>query len=87
MEKIFKDHNGTNPNNVRGTWVAQSVQHLALDFVSGHDLTVCGFKSCIGLCADSAEPAWESLSFPLALPLPHSRYLCLSQNKQTLKPY
>ena len=29
---------------------------LASDFGSGHDLTVCGFKPRIGLCADSSEP-------------------------------
>ena len=29
---------------VRGTWVAQSVKHLTLDFGSGHDLVVCGFE-------------------------------------------
>ena len=27
-----------------------------LDFSSGHDLTVCGFEPCVGLCADSSEP-------------------------------
>ena len=57
-------------SNIRGAWVAQSVEHLALDFSSGHDLTVCEFEPHIGLCADSAEPAWDSLSLPLSLPLP-----------------
>ena len=33
-----------------------------LGFGSGHDLVVCGFKPHIGLCADGAEPAWDSLS-------------------------
>ena len=27
-----------------GTWVAQLVKHLTLDFSSGHDLKVCGIK-------------------------------------------
>ena len=49
-------------NSPGGTWVAQSVEHLTLDFGSGHDLTVCGFKSHVGLRADSAEPAWDCLS-------------------------
>ena len=51
-----------------GTWVAQSVQHLALDFGLGHDLTVHEIEPCVGLCADNKEPAWDSLS--LSLPLP-----------------
>ena len=34
----------------RGTWVAQLVEHWGLDFSSGHNLTVCGFKPLIGLC-------------------------------------
>ena len=36
---------------------------------SGHDLTVRGIKPHVRLCADSAEPAWDSLSLSLALPL------------------
>ena len=50
--------------------MAQSVKHLTLGFGSGHDLTVRGFESCIRLCAESAEPAWDSLSLPLSLLLP-----------------
>ena len=30
--------------NLRGTWVAQLVKHLTLDFGSGHDLTVREFE-------------------------------------------
>ena len=41
----------------RGTWVAQSVERLTLDFGSGHDLTVRGFEPRVGFWADSAEPA------------------------------
>ena len=52
----------------RGTWVAQTVKHLTFDFDSGHDLKVREFEPCIGLCANSVEPAWERLS--LSLPLP-----------------
>ena len=55
-----------------GTWVVQLVRHLTFDFSSGHDLMLRKFKACIGLCADSAEPA------PLfSAPTP----LSLSQNK------
>ena len=48
--------------NCWGAWVAQSFQRPTLDFGSGHDLVVCEFEPCIGLRADSAEPAWDSLS-------------------------
>ena len=40
-----------------GAWVAQSVKHPTFDFSSGHDLTVRGFKSRVGLRAVSTEPA------------------------------
>ena len=60
-------------NQTRGTWLAQLVKRWALDFSSGHDLTVHEFEPCIRLCADSVEPAWDSLSPSLALPFPHSR--------------
>ena len=62
--------------------MGQSVKCLTLDFGSGHDLRVCEFKPRIGLCAGSAEPAWDSFFLSLSLsslcPSPaHS----LSQNK------
>ena len=49
-------------SNTWGTWVTQSVKHLTLDFNSGHDVTIHEFEPHIGLCTDSAEPAWDSLS-------------------------
>ena len=54
-----------------GTWVAQSVERLTLDFGSGHDLTVHGVEPCVRLGADISEPAWDSLSAspPLVLSL------------------
>ena len=45
-----------------GTWVAQLVKGLTLDFNPGHDLTVPGFEPHVGLSADSVEPACDSLS-------------------------
>ena len=45
-----------------GAWVAQLVKHPTLDFGSGHDLTVFGFKPHVRLCTGSREPAWNSLS-------------------------
>ena len=60
--------------NIWGTWVAQSIKHLTPGFSSGHDLRVHGPKPHTGLCTDSVEPAWDSLSpspsVPSSLPLP-----------------
>ena len=42
--------------------MAQPVKRPALGFGSRHDVTVSEFESHIGLRADSAEPAWDSLS-------------------------
>ena len=44
-----------------GAWVAQLVEHPTLDFGSGHDLMVGEFSPHIRFCADSVEPAWNSL--------------------------
>ena len=60
--------------------MAQSVKHLTLDFSSGHACTVHGFKPCVELCADSVEPACDSLSPSLSLPLP--RLHSLSQEEE-----
>ena len=51
-----------------GAWVAQLVKHPTLDFGLGHDFMVHEFEPCIGLCADSVEPAWDSFSLSLSLP-------------------
>ena len=53
---------------VWGPRVAQSVKHPALDFGSDHDLTVHGIEPHVGLCADRAEPSWNSLSLSLSAP-------------------
>ena len=45
----------------------------------GHDLTVPDFEPRVGLCADSVEPAWDSL-FP-ALSVPPRLVLTLSLSK------
>ena len=46
-------------NNVGGGegvgWLSR-LMHPTLGFRSGHDLTVCEFEPCIGLCIDSVEP-------------------------------
>ena len=62
---------------IQGGWGAQWVKYPTLGFCSGHDLTVPEFEPRMGLCTDSLEPAWDSLSLPLSLPFP----LHLSQNK------
>ena len=46
----------------------QAVKCLILDFGSGHDLMACEFEPHVGLCADSAEPASDSLSPSLSAP-------------------
>ena len=61
-----------------GTWVAQSVKHPTLGLGLGQDLTVCEFEPHIGLCADGAEPAWNSVS-PSDLPL---LVLCFSKKNK-----
>ena len=61
----------------RDAWMFQSGKRPMLDFGSGHDLLVHGFESCIGLHADSAEPAGDSLSPPLC-PSPASCLLAPS---------
>ena len=48
-------------------WVAQSVKCLTLGFGSGRGLTFHEFNPRIGLCANGAEPTWDSLSLPLSL--------------------
>ena len=47
-----------------------SVKHQTLDFSSGHDLPVPEIRPCVGLHADSAEPAWDSLSLASLWPTP-----------------
>ena len=67
----------------RGIWLAQSVERLTFDFVSGRDLTVRGIEPRVRLCSGSTEPAWDSLSLSLSLPFPHFHAfsLSLSQSK------
>ena len=63
--------------------MAQSVKRLTLDFGSGHDLMVCEIERHVGLCADSSEPAWHSLSLPLLCP--SLRLSLFLKNKYALK--
>ena len=56
----------TKIEHIGGPWVAQPVECLS----SGHNLTVGEFKPHVGLCADSAEPAWDSLPPSLSLSAP-----------------
>ena len=52
-----------------GTWVAQWVKQLTLDFFSGHDLTVRKWSPKSGSMLN-VKPAWNSFSPSLfALPL------------------
>ena len=61
--------------------MTQLVEGPTLDFGSGHDLTVPEIEPCIGLHADSAEPAWDSLSPLLFAPPPLSLSVSLKINK------
>ena len=53
---------------MRGTWVAQLVEHLTRfqlrSWSHGH-----GIEPHVKLHIDSSEPAWDSLSLPLSLSL------------------
>ena len=55
------------------------IKHLTLDLGSSRDLTVPEMETRVGLCVDSAEPAWDSLCPSLSAPPLLS--LSLSQNK------
>ena len=57
-----------------GTWVAQLVKPLTLDFGSGHDLMVCAFKTGAGLRGSCSG---FSVSLSLSLPVPCSLSLYL----------
>ena len=46
----------------KGRLGAQSVKRSILGLGSGHRLMVCEFEPHVGLCADSEEPARDSLS-------------------------
>ena len=67
--------------NVRGAWVALSVERPTLGFGSGH--AVGEFEPHAGLHTDSTEPAQDSLSpslsLSLSLPLPCSLAHLLSK--------
>ena len=73
------------PRNCLGTWVAQLVERPTLDFHSGHDPVVPEIEPHVGLCAVSEEPAWDSPSLLLSLPLPHLCTHSLSLSKSILK--
>ena len=58
--------------------MAPLVERGILGSGSGHDLLVPGLEPRIGLCADSVESAWDSLSLSLSL--------CLSSVRE-FKPH
>ena len=69
----------TQSQSSSGAWVVQSVKHQTLHLGSGHDVAVRGFEPRIGLCTDSTEAAWDSLSLSLSVP-PSSLPLSLKIN-------
>ena len=68
------------PNNTASNYIKQEptggarlarwVKLPTLDVSSGHDLMVREMEPRVGLCADSMDPAWDSLSPCLSAPLP-----------------
>ena len=52
----------------KGTWVAQLVKRLTLEFGSGHDIMVVRSSPELSLVL-SVEPAWDFLSLSLSAPL------------------
>ena len=58
--------------------MAQLVERRTPDLGSGHDLAVCELEPRVGLCADSVEPVWDSLSPSLCPSLARARSLSLS---------
>ena len=57
------------------------VERPTPDFGSGHDQTVREFEPRIGLCADWAEAAWDSLSLSLSVCPSPAHALSLKINK------
>ena len=45
--------------------MAQLVKWLTLGLGSGHDLMVGDFEPCMGFCANSVQPAWDSVFLSL----------------------
>ena len=72
---------GLKSTGSKGTWEAQSVKCLTLDFSSGHDITVHGFEPCPGLYADGTEPTWDPLSLSLCPSPAYALSLSLSLSK------
>ena len=48
--------------------MAQSIKRATLGFSSGHDLMFHEFEPHLGICAHSAEAAWDSFSPSLSAP-------------------
>ena len=77
--ELFDSLNCLSP---QGPWMAPSVKRPTLDFRSGHDLMVHEFEPHVGLCADTLERAWDSLSLcPSSACFLSSLSLCLKINK------
>ena len=81
-ENSLPDEKGYSEARFGGAWVAQPVRRPTLGVGWGHDLVVREFKLRIRPLADSAEPAWDSLSLSLSAPPPLALHCpCRSQNK------
>ena len=64
------------------------LNQLSIDISSGHDLMVCGFEPCVGLCVDSSEPG-ACFKFCVSISLrpspTHALSLFLSLSKINMK--
>ena len=69
----------------KSSFWGQLVKCLTLDLGSSHSLMVGEIEPQVGLCADSMEPAWDSLSPSLPDPLLNTLSFSLKINKYTLK--
>lgn len=63
--------------NIRGTWVAQSLEHLTVDISSGLDLSGREFKSCIGLRGAHLKTIRGTWVAQLVKHLPSAQFMVL----------
>ena len=69
VHSIFDEKGAKEEKRFRGTWVAQLVKHLTLDFGSGHDPRALGLSSGIRFCAELGACLDETFSLSLSLSL------------------
>ena len=78
IPKELLKHGNKNTNTNMGPRPKQAVKRPTLDFSSGHDPAVRGYKPQVGLCADNSEPG-ARFGFCVSLSAPPPLVLCLYQ--------